>query len=401
MIDQHKKRQSVHISSPNRHPRILHLITEGVIAGAEQALVELADAHDAAAWDVRFATLFPAGEMNKRIEDLGGTCYALQFHRTRDLPATAIRLARLIDKHEIDILHTHLVHAGMAGVLARRLCRRSLHLAHTRHHSDALYQFGARFGLPYKAKVDGFIARRQDAVCAVSKAARDILVERERVRPDRVRIVYPGANIARLRSRVTEGAATRVRAEFGVAAGQPLLGVIAHLVPKKGHHYLLEAMPAVLARFPGARLVLVGRGDELARLEAEVQRLALGQSIIFAGYRTDVPDIITALDLVVQPSLEEGLPLSLIESMALAKPVVATAISGIPEVVEHGKTGLLAPSADSPALADAIIELLSDPDRRCEMGRLGETRARAAFDVSRLARHYEEVWSTILNNSGR
>jgi len=315
------------------------------------------------------------------------------------MPRAALQLARLVREQEIDILHTHLVHAGLAGVLAKRMAGRRLRLVHTRHHSDALYQFRSRNGFAYKAKVDAFIARRQDAVCPVSQSASDILIQREKVRPERVTVVHPGLDVDRFLARVSENGRAGIRAELCAGPTDPLLGVIAHLLAKKGHQYLLEAMPTVLAKFPKTRLLLVGRGEELLRLEADVQRLGISQAVIFAGFRADIPDILSALDLVVQPSLEEGLPLSLIEAMALSKPIVASAVSGIPEVVTDGITGLLTPPADPPALAKAITTLLSNPEQLTEMGRQGEERARECFSISRVARQYEGVWAETLGPS--
>jgi len=118
--------------------------------------------------------------------------------------------------------------------------------------------------------------------------------------------------------------------------------------------------------------------------------------VIFAGYRADIPDLLTAIDLLVQPSLEEGLPVSLIEGMALAKPIIATAVSGTPELVEDTATGVLVPPSDSRALAEAIVELLADPEKRARMGRLGEKRARECFSIARMAREYEAVWAELL-----
>lgn len=387
------------IALQDTRPRVLHLVTKGVIAGAEQMLVDLASAHDSSRWDVRYATLFPAGEMNRRIAGRGQICYEFDYRRPIDLPKTALALARLIQREKIEILHTHLVHAGAAGILAKVLVGGKLRLVHTRHHADALYKFGGALGFPIKAKVDGFIARHHEIVCADAKAAVDVMVEREGVKPERARVTCSGVDIEGFRARVSPDARKRIREEFGVLPEEILLGVVAHLVPKKGHRYLVEAMPAIRASYPGARLLLAGQGIEQARIEAQVRLLGLGDAVIFAGFRADIPDILTALDLVVQPSLEEGLPVSLIEAMALGKPIVATTVSGIPELIEHGKTGILVPPADVPALANAITSLLADPGRRIEMGRAGEARARDHFAIERLARQYEDVWAELLGLS--
>lgn len=388
------------MSMPLEKPRVLHLITKGVIAGAEQLLIDLARSHDSESWDVRYATLFAPGEMNRRISESGQTCYALDFRGAKDLPAAAMRLARLVREERIDLLHTHLVHAGIVGLLVRSLVGRELRLVHTRHHSDALYKFGSPFGMPIKAKIDGFVARRQNMVCAVSRAARDVLVERERVFPERVRVTYPGIDIEGFRARVGDISGERIRGELGIGKEQTLLGVVAHLIPKKGHRFLIEALPAIIARHPCV-VVFAGEGCERERLAALARRLGVEGSVIFTGFRSDIPDILAALDLVVQPSLEEGLPVSLIEAMALGRPIVASAVSGIPELVQHGRNGLLVPAGDSNALAGSILALLADPERRVRMGRAAQARALAEFSIERMARQYEAVWSGLLGISSR
>jgi glycosyltransferase involved in cell wall biosynthesis len=174
-------------------------------------------------------------------------------------------------------------------------------------------------------------------------------------------------------------------------AGRPTVLTAARLDAQKGLPHLLEAA----AGLPAARFVVAGDGPERAALEAHARRLGLDGRLRFLGYRSDIPALLAACELVVLPSLFEGHPLALLEAMAAGRPVVATAVGGVPEIVDHGVTGLLVPPADSAALGAAIGALLADPARARAMGAAGRAKAEREFSarvmVERLTRVYDEV----------
>ena len=161
-----------------------------------------------------------------------------------------------------------------------------------------------------------------------------------------------------------------VRAEIGVPAGSPVIGVTARLHTIKGHAYLVQALPEVLRSVPDAHVVLTGDGPDRRDLERMVVGAGLGARVHFLGHRTDVPDVTQVYDVAVVPSLWECLPYVLMEAMALGKPVVASRVGGIPEVVADGVTGTLVPPRDSGALAAAIVDLLRIRPRRAHSARL-------------------------------
>jgi glycosyltransferase involved in cell wall biosynthesis len=175
----------------------------------------------------------------------------------------------------------------------------------------------------------------------------------------------------------------------------PLVGVVGRLEPQKGHAYLLEAWPSVLAEFPDARLLIVGDGSLRSRLQTRAHELAVADRIIFAGFRADVPRVLDALDILALPSLYEGMPLTAIEASAMARPVVATAVDGTPEVIREARTGRLVPPADPGALSRAIRGILRDPLGAERMGRAGRDFVldRFALDrqVASTARVYREA----------
>ena len=227
---------------------------------------------------------------------------------------------------------------------------------------------------------DRLVSRFVDRVIAVSEAARTFLIQGKGYPAPKITVVPNGRDLSVFRPGVARDAA---RKELGLDRTVPLVGVVGRLEAQKGHGYLLEAWPAVVKEFPDARLLLVGDGSLREPLHARARELGCADSLIFAGFRADVPRMLDAMDVVCLPSLYEGMPLTAIEGAAMARPVVATAVDGTPEVVRDGRTGRLVPPADPFALARALRELLRDPDGARQMGQAGRDWALLRFDLDR------------------
>jgi glycosyltransferase involved in cell wall biosynthesis len=239
---------------------------------------------------------------------------------------------------------------------------------------------------------DRVVSRFVDRVIAVSEAARSFLISGKGYAADKVVVVPNGRDLSTFRPGAARDA---VRKELGLDRAVPLVGVVGRLEPQKGHAYLLEAWPSVLAEFPDARLLIVGDGSLRSRLQTRAHELAVADRIIFAGFRADVPRVLDALDILALPSLYEGMPLTAIEASAMARPVVATAVDGTPEVIREARTGRLVPPADPGALSRAIRGILRDPLGAERMGRAGRDFVldRFALDrqVASTARVYREA----------
>jgi glycosyltransferase involved in cell wall biosynthesis len=172
-----------------------------------------------------------------------------------------------------------------------------------------------------------------------------------------------------------------------------VLVTVANFVPMKGHRWLIDAMPAVLARNPHATLILAGSGPGLAAARERVAAAGLAARVRILGPRADSVDLLALSDVVVLPSVAaEGLPIVLLEALALGKPVVATRVGGIPEVIQDGETGLLVPPGDPPALADAISALLADPTRAAAMAARGRAAVRARLTADAMVRQIERLY---------
>lgn len=174
-----------------------------------------------------------------------------------------------------------------------------------------------------------------------------------------------------------------MRTSFGVDADVVLLGVVGDVIRRKGLNYLIDSLPRIISAVPNVRLLVVGRQDEpfADQVKAQVQRLRLEHRVIWEAPRDDIPEVMSALDLYVLPSNEETLPLSAIEAMASGLPVVASGVGGLSECVVPGVTGNIVPPANPGALATAIIDLLSDPQRRADWGTAGKHRVAEHFSV--------------------
>lgn len=225
-------------------------------------------------------------------------------------------------------------------------------------------------------EIDGFLSRHlTDHFHAVSQAVKDSAVRTLRISPDRVTVVHRGRDLARIGER-TEDRRKEVRRLLGIDEAVPVVVSVGRQEFQKGHRYLIEAFVDVLAAHPRARLLIVGRtGAASPALEELVTELRLADRVTFLGHRADVTDVMAASDVFAFPSLFEGLGGALIEAVALGLPTVASDIPAVREVVDDGVSADLVPPGDSQALAVALAEILSDPDRRRAYG----DRARETF----------------------
>lgn len=297
-------------------------------------------------------------------------------------PLAFWRLWREIRKSRPDIVHTHSSKAGFLGRLAARFAGVP-HIVHTPHgHIFHAYFSGLATGA--FIALERMAARWTDRIITLSdEEARDHL--RHQIgRPEQFVTIPSGVDLAA----VTAAPLVRLSPEG------PVVGTVARLVPVKGLQYLIDAAPAILRRCPTARFLLVGDGEMRGGLERTVRSLGLGDRITFAGFREDVPSVLAGMDVFVLPSLNEGMGRVLVMAMALGKPIVATRVGGVPELLGDGEAGILVPPGDPTAIADAVSGLLADPRRASALGGAGRRRAlrySAEAMISELAKLYHEV----------
>jgi glycosyltransferase involved in cell wall biosynthesis len=310
----------------------------------------------------------------------------LKRRRKVDIAALA-RLERFLRRERVDVLHAHKFGSNVWGTLVGRLARVPVVLAHEHTWS---YE-----GQPLRRFLDReLIARGATRFIAVSREDRRRMSEVEGIDPDRTLFIPNGV----LSSPAPSG--RDVRAELGIAPEAPVIGAVGVLRAQKALHVVLHALVTLRERWPGIRLLIVGDGPERAGLEALAAELGVTEVVAFLGHRGDVPDVLRALDVAVSCSDFEGSPLAVMEYMDAALPIVATAVGGVPDLIESGVHGLLVPRGEPRALADAIAQALAEPERAREMGARARERRRSEFDIDTLVRRLEALYLELLAERG-
>jgi glycosyltransferase involved in cell wall biosynthesis len=344
----------------------------------------IARCHDRERFRVMIGSIAPDGALQEAMRGLGTLTFSLGASARRRYPLALVRLTRMLRHHQVACLHAHCFDPTLIGLIAARLAR--VPFVFTRHHSDHNIRLGKR----WHTAIDGWCARRADAVIAVSEATRQVMMGVERVPDSQITVVYNGMEAL---PEPSPADLSRVRQELGLD-GRPICLMVARLHEEKGHRFLLEALPAILDRVGPITVLCAGQGPYQTVLEAETRARGLQDVVRFLGWREDVPTLLSLATLVVLPSLAESFGFALLEAMSLGKPIAATRIGGIPEVVAHGETGLLIPPADPGALADAISTVLQDPELARTMGEAGRRRShRSTFE--KMMRGYEAVYDRL------
>ena len=318
----------------------------------------------------------PGGRFVERAREAGLETLAVRMRGAWDLPAV-YRLARIIRRERVDIVHTHSSVDGWIGGLAARAT--AVPVVRTRHVSIRI-----------RRRLNPVYRWLADRVITSGEAIRKLVIEAG-VRPERAVAIPAGVDLAEF-SGTADGEAMRER----LGLSRPVIGSVAMFRGSKGHAPLLDAFAAVHARRPSARLLLVGDGIRRAWVEGLAKERGLGDAVCFTGFRSDVPDLLRAMDCFVLASTRtEGVPQSLLQAFAAGVPAVGSAIGGIPEVIADGETGTLVEPDDPGALAVAIEAILANPAAAATRARaarkLVEERYSHVAAVSRLLALYDEV----------
>ncbi|MDQ2724568.1 MAG: glycosyltransferase family 4 protein [Actinomycetota bacterium] len=368
--------------------RLLVVIDSLGLGGAESLLLPMVKAAPTAGIDVDVVSFAGAGDPRQQmvplLRALGVEPRYLAAERLLS-PLSLPRLVRTILATKADVVHAHLENAITLAALAGRITRRPTICTFHHNPHDLAWRDATRERL---------------AVQASSRCARTIFVSFASMRGWAGRYpAHPNWTVVPNGVDLTEFAPSTwpqpLPEDLGIAPGAPVALLAASMRGAKGHEAAIAAWPAVLARVPEAVLLLAGSGDRKLGLQARARALGLGRSVVFAGFRTDMAQLARGAALVLLPSESEALPTVLIEAAASARPVVASDVGGIPEVVDDGTTGLLVAPDDHEALSRAVADLLSDPVRREMMGIAAHARASQHFGsgswMARLREIYDEA----------
>lgn len=309
-------------------------------------------------------------------------------------PLALWRLTRLLVRERVTILQTHGARANFYGRIAGRLAGVPVIIS-TVHNSLKDYEVRSLRRWLYTVLLRLTLPLVHRIIC-VSEANRRDLIEECPAVAAKTQTVYNGVDPSAFSSQPDR---QPVRKELGTTQG-PVLVTIGRLTDQKGHRYLLQALPRLLETWPQLCCVFVGEGELRDALHHMAIDLGVEQACRFVGVREDIADILAAADLFVLPSLSEGFPFVLLEALAMGRPVVASRVNGVPELIEDHKTGFLVPARDPQALARAIREVLSDPVAALKMGAAGQTVVRERFTVDRMVANTTAIFDAAMQDAG-
>ena len=352
------------------------------IGGTSEELVRLLARLDKGRFDPTVVTLFGALDRAPLIRDLGLEVRSMDWTRSASLKTVFCLIGMMRDQN-VDLIQTFYFRTFILGTLSALLARVPAIIS---YQNDTVKHRWI-WTLLYR-----FLMKHVDLVIANSKACRDFAHQRYGADLDKIEIIYSGIAID-VGSYDPGMDGTELRQQLGLSEEDKIVGTVSRLAHRKGHQYLIEAAPIVLTECPNAKFVFAGDGDSRSLLEEQARRLGIADKAHFLGFRSDISSVLAAFDVFVLPSLHgEGLPNSILEAMAMAKPVVTTDTAGNNEVVTDGDTGVVVPPYDSEALAQAIISLLKDPAKACSMGLAGRKRIENEFDCGKSVRRAEGLY---------
>lgn len=363
-------------------PRVLILIKGLGIGGAERLLVEAANCWDSTQFDYRVAYVLPwKNQLVARLTSQGVPVVCIGGQRGLS-PLTPYRLRRLVQNDRISLIHAHLPSAGILARLAGRVP-----VVYTEHNLAGSYRQPTR-------TLNRLTYRRQKAVTAVSEA---VAASVAGWGGPPATVVANGVSV-----RVDPEEVTAVRAQLGVEPDLPLIVHVGNIRPHKGHSTLVAAAELLAKLLPEFLIVSAGgekNPGDLERIRRQARVLGVANKVRFLGRVDDARPLLAGADVVVNPADVEGLPVALLEALALARPVVATAVGGVPAVIRDGETGRLVPAGDPAALAAALAEAITNRQESSKWGIAGSELIEKEYGVDKMVAAFEEIYRRVLGMS--
>ena len=367
---------------------VLHLIGTLSPGGAERNLFYLAPHLSKSRLRYGICCLMHRGEFADEIERMGIPVFEMHYRRRYALQ-TLLRLRRLLVDGEVAVVHTHLFESGVMGRLAAWLARVPIVITH--EHGKTLWK---RW---HHTMFERLAIHFTDLRIAVSKDIMNLRVSREGTPPDKIRIIYNAVDPERFT--LAQSARSSKRKELGLEDCL-VVGTIGRLVEAKAYDLFIDVAHQACNLSQDLRFILVGEGPLRQELERKRDRLGLGKSFEFLGQRSDIAELMAAMDIYMITSLREGLPMTLIEAMMSAKPIISTAVGGIPDTIADGEDGLLIEGRACEALVGALMGLLEQPEKMKDFGLKARRKAIERYAPEKVLNQLEAVYAEIMERKG-
>jgi len=387
-----------------RKIKVLYIITRLVHGGAQDIALLTCANLDGKRYEKKFVAgpqTGTEGDLFEKARQMGIEPVIIpELVREVDLIKDLIAIFKLyclIAREKFDIVHTFTSKAGFVGRVAAWMARVPVIV---QSHQGHIFQSEGQIpGVsPKQIKLflwlEKFAALITDRIITLTNLEIEQQVQIGVAKPDKFTAIYNAVDLKRFIN--VDVPILKKKKELGLSPECPVVGTVARLSSEKGHRYLLEAAAMVCEAFPSVQFLLIGDGILRKDLEKQAIELGISENVVFLGLRKDVPEILPVIDLFVLPSLYEGFGIVLVEAMAAGKPVVATRVGGIPEVVVDGKTGILAPPKEPKRIAEAIITLLQDKAQAQKMGQAGHKRAIEHFGLEAMMNKIHHLYEELL-----
>ena len=361
--------------------------------GAEQLMPTILKNLKQAGFNIRICALqIRAGNpIASELERLGLPVDLIPIPNLRQ-PFNLVHILRYLRLHRPQLLHTQLEFADILGTLAAKIL--GIPSVSTVHTLDVFPEKKSAWG---RMKLRWFLLGKFcDRVIAVSEKTRLHYLQSGGLPPDKVITLYNGVDISRFK--IMDATQTaKLKQELHLPLNSKIIITVAVLREPKGIQFMIRALPAILEQCPDVHYLIVGDGEHGAALTDLVTALAIKNHVTFAGHRTDIPDLLACCDIFVLPTLKDALPTVLIEALAAERPIVASNVGGVPEIIENGVNGLLVPSGDPSKLAEACLKLLKDNEFSRQIVLAGNKTVQQRFNIGsqieQLSKMYEELTS--------
>ena len=370
-------------------PSLVFLITGLDYGGAETQLVNLVTRLKERGWDVRVVSMLPPQTFTDELEQAGIPLATLNMRRGVADPRAVFRLVKMLREWKPWILTSFMFHANLLGRIAGRLAGVPINISSVRTEN---------MGGALRERVMRLTDWMGDITITNCRIVADSLTKQGVVPAERVCVIPNGLVLDKFV--VTNSNKQEVRRDLGVAEEDFLWLAVGRLEEPKDYPNLLQAFRIVVNKYE-AQLYVAGQGSLTEDLERQAIKLGISDRVVFLGLRRDIPQLLQAADGFVLSSAWEGLPNTVMEAMAAAKPVVATSVGGVPELVQEGKTGYIVPPRNPEALALAMEKMMAlSHEERCEMGKAGREHIEANYSLDRVVDQWEKLYMELLQKKG-